>query len=243
MHPHTVNTYQGLYMYLTSLLFQLDQIKDIRARGSVPYDKENSIDQAKLRELWALSQGNATGEDPGDNIQLVGDPRWRTIGFQGDDPSTDFRGAGMLGLDCLLYLGRNHGVVFSDLLKKSVDKNRGPYTFCCACFNVVMRIQAHFNIGNPDVKLMPLKLYASQASRHTLVNLLESEDAFEEIFVICLRMLDAIWAAECRRTGPDRLDLFNNAVDKMHVTMEAHMSTGPEDLEALISLFVESMPV
>lgn len=31
-------------------------------------------------------------------------PHWAALGFQGDDPATDLRGAGVLGLLQLLYL-------------------------------------------------------------------------------------------------------------------------------------------
>ncbi len=30
--------------------------------------------------------------------------QWQDIGFQGNDPATDFRGMGLLGLTCLQYL-------------------------------------------------------------------------------------------------------------------------------------------
>jgi hypothetical protein len=35
-------------------------------------------------------------------------PHWELIGFQGNDPSTDLRGVGMLGLLQLLYLVTNY---------------------------------------------------------------------------------------------------------------------------------------
>ena len=31
--------------------------------------------------------------------------QWQEIGFQGNNPATDFRGMGLLGLQCLLYPG------------------------------------------------------------------------------------------------------------------------------------------
>ena len=30
-------------------------------------------------------------------------PQWQDIGFQGNNPATDFRGMGLLGLQALLY--------------------------------------------------------------------------------------------------------------------------------------------
>ena len=48
--------------------------------------------------------------------------QWIEIGFQGKDPSTDFRGAGMLGLEQLLALeGIVLDVVFYDLVSGHVD--------------------------------------------------------------------------------------------------------------------------
>ena len=34
------------------------------------------------------------------------------MGWQGVDPTTDFRAAGLLGLDNLIYLGRTHPALF-----------------------------------------------------------------------------------------------------------------------------------
>ena len=141
-----------------------------------------------------------------------------------------------MGLDCLLYLGRNHGVIFQELLRNAVNKERGPYALACAALNVTGRLQAHFGLGNPNVKMMPLKLYASQRSRVALAHLLaESPDVFEEMFVACLRLVDVLWAAECLVTGPERLDLFNVAIDKMQLRLEETMLRAPHDLEEFIT--------
>ena len=43
--------------------------------------------------------------------------QWVDIGFQGKDPSTDFRGAGMLGLEQLLAI-TDHG---SDYRKEALE--------------------------------------------------------------------------------------------------------------------------
>lgn len=39
--------------------------------------------------------------------------------LQSDDPARDFRGAGLYGLDNLLYMGTHHPVLFKQLMLKS----------------------------------------------------------------------------------------------------------------------------
>lgn len=39
------------------------------------------------------------GQDLTDRISK----QWQDIGFQGNNPATDFRGMGLLGLKCVLY--------------------------------------------------------------------------------------------------------------------------------------------
>ncbi|ORZ31144.1 Engulfment/cell motility, partial [Catenaria anguillulae PL171] len=46
---------------------------------------------------------------------------WTQIGFQGNDPATDFRGMGVYGLDDLTYLARHHAHFASYILKLSHD--------------------------------------------------------------------------------------------------------------------------
>jgi len=36
-------------------------------------------------------------------------PEWMKIGFQRENPDTDFRGGGMLALKCLVYASTMHG--------------------------------------------------------------------------------------------------------------------------------------
>jgi ELMO domain-containing protein len=44
------------------------------------------------------------------------DERWMKFGFQNQNPRTDFRGAGILGVRNLIYFAENHKEVSSDLI-------------------------------------------------------------------------------------------------------------------------------
>ena len=45
--------------------------------------------------MWCVPQ-------PGVPLETRRTKQWQSIGFQGDDPQTDFRGMGVLGLENLL---------------------------------------------------------------------------------------------------------------------------------------------
>ena len=65
------------------------------------YDRFNSDHERLLDGLWAALRPGVmrTGRVTED---------WKTLGFQGTDPATDFRGMGMLGLTQLLFFAQNY---------------------------------------------------------------------------------------------------------------------------------------
>ena len=40
---------------------------------------------------------------PSEKLTSRVSPQWKELGFQGNDPATDFRGMGIFGLMCLQY--------------------------------------------------------------------------------------------------------------------------------------------
>lgn len=67
--------------------------------------------------------------------------RWSHVGFQGEDPGTDFRGMGMLGLSQLEYLSRRPGGLARDLLQRSLNEQ---YSYPLA----IVGINITFNLVN-----------------------------------------------------------------------------------------------
>lgn len=67
-----------------------------RARTPFEHPKHDQL----LLSLW----NNLHSQEPaeGASTPSIPDPKWQDLGFQGNDPSTDFRGMGLLGLDQLL---------------------------------------------------------------------------------------------------------------------------------------------
>nr|XP_033804712.1 ELMO domain-containing protein 1 isoform X2 [Geotrypetes seraphini] len=60
------------------------------------FDSDNPEHEAMLLKLWCFLK-------PGIPLKDRISKQWTEIGFQGDDPKTDFRGMGLLGLSSLVY--------------------------------------------------------------------------------------------------------------------------------------------
>ncbi|PFH31213.1 ELMO/CED-12 family protein [Besnoitia besnoiti] len=60
---------------------------------------------------------------------------WKELGFQGEDPATDFRGCGELGLDSLVFLASRFPSHARCMLEASRD-SRYWYSFAITCINV-----------------------------------------------------------------------------------------------------------
>eukprot|EP00742_Colponemidia_sp_Colp-10_P004251 GILJ01004536.1.p1 GENE.GILJ01004536.1~~GILJ01004536.1.p1 ORF type:complete len:313 (-),score=58.19 GILJ01004536.1:163-1062(-) len=69
---------------------------------SVAYDSNNDEHERKLEELWRALKPDV--RRTGGRITR----EWGEIGFQGDDPATDFRGMGVLGLYNLVYFATQY---------------------------------------------------------------------------------------------------------------------------------------
>ena len=58
---------------------------------------------------------------------------WKALGFQGDDPTTDFRGMGLLSVRMLVYMGERH----NDTVRRLVEVvSVRPYPLCAAGVNI-----------------------------------------------------------------------------------------------------------
>jgi ELMO/CED-12 family len=75
-----------LILSVFSFLLQRQILEKLAWLANIRYSKEDPAHVAMLKQLWATW----TNEKP-----WPGDagPIWKTLGFQGEDPSTDFRGS------------------------------------------------------------------------------------------------------------------------------------------------------
>lgn len=82
------------------------------------YQASSEYHVSSLNKLWVVMKPNSTRTGG----MLTAE--WGELGFQGNDPSSDFRGMGMLGLVQLIYFGENYFDNAQHILQGSNHKRR-----------------------------------------------------------------------------------------------------------------------
>uniref|UniRef100_A0A0N5A9B5 ELMO domain-containing protein n=1 Tax=Syphacia muris TaxID=451379 RepID=A0A0N5A9B5_9BILA len=90
----------------------------VEKRRKEKYDSMNVHHRKKLTLLW-------NSLFPHNELKSLKTKQWQMIGFQGDDPSTDFRGMGMLALDQLSFFVRYDVNNAVSVLHQSVNDETG----------------------------------------------------------------------------------------------------------------------
>lgn len=126
-------------------------IEDLR---TTQYDDQNEEHERKLLQLWDLLMKE-------EKLEGRVSKQWETIGFQGTDPKTDFRGMGILGLLNLLYFAQVYGGTARHLISHSLHPQHG-YAFAIVGINITAmawrllksgQAKAHFYNANDRLKL------------------------------------------------------------------------------------------
>uniref|UniRef100_A0A7C9DX64 ELMO domain-containing protein n=1 Tax=Opuntia streptacantha TaxID=393608 RepID=A0A7C9DX64_OPUST len=113
---------------------QEDCLLRLQSRIDVAFDSSNAEHQEALRALW-----NAAF--PGEKLHDLISEQWKEMGWQGKDPSTDFRGGGFISLENLLFFARKFPKSFQDLLRKQEgDRALWEYPFAVAGVNITFML-------------------------------------------------------------------------------------------------------
>ncbi|OAY44501.1 ELMO domain-containing protein A isoform X2 [Manihot esculenta] len=169
-----------LHPYLSPL--QEERLGNLRRRLGVPFDGSQVEHQDALKLLWRLAY-------PGRELPELKSELWKEMGWQGSDPSTDFRGGGFISLENLIFFAKKFPDSFQRLLHKK-DGNRAEweYPFAIAGINIsFMLIQM---LGLQTGKL-------STPAGIKFVELLAGDEmAFDNLYCVAFQMMDAQWLAK-----------------------------------------------
>ncbi|KAH9628887.1 hypothetical protein HF086_017816 [Spodoptera exigua] len=114
LHGTFVVSFRRCLEQIWSYRSLVDQVELLR---QTQYDSTNDDHEDKLLKLWSL---------------LVPDT---LLEARGDDPKTDFRGMGLLGLENLLYFATEYPQVSSHVLSHSLHPKYG-YTYAIVGINI-----------------------------------------------------------------------------------------------------------
>ncbi|KAM7508858.1 hypothetical protein LguiA_019311 [Lonicera macranthoides] len=160
---------------------QEECLQRIQSRIDVSYDSSLPEHQEALKALW-----NAAF--PGEELCGLISDQWKEMGWQGKDPSTDFRGGGFISLENLLYFARNFPKSFQDLLRKQEgDRAMWEYPFAVAGVNITFML-----IQMLDLEAVKPR---SLVGATFLKFLAENESAFDLLYCITFKLMDHQWLA------------------------------------------------
>ncbi|KAJ1379992.1 ELMO domain [Sesbania bispinosa] len=158
-----------------------ERLQRLQERLQVPYDETRPDHQESLRALWHCSFPNVSLSG------LISD-QWKDMGWQGPNPSTDFRGCGFISLENLLYFARKYPASFHRLmLKKDGKRATWEYPFAVAGINISFMLIQMLDLCSEKPRCIP---------GMNFVKLLgEDEEAFDILYCIAFEMMDAQWLA------------------------------------------------
>lgn len=133
------NVVDNLKKCIEGMLYVTESFKFIDQLKSTPYNEHEASHEQLLEELWKhfLPENSKTPPSERD---------WTVLGFQRkDNPRTDFRGMGILGLNNLVYVSKIPA--FKLILKES---HKLDYSFAITGINLTADIYTY--LKNKEVK-------------------------------------------------------------------------------------------
>ncbi|GAB2234662.1 hypothetical protein Droror1_Dr00003922 [Drosera rotundifolia] len=183
---------------------QEQKLQKLKARVQVPFDEARPDHQEALRALWSSAFPD---------VQLNGliSDQWKDLGWQGPNPSTDFRGCGFISLENLLYFARTYPLSFHRLMFKQDGKRATwEYPFAVAGINITFMLIQMLDLLSEKPKCLP---------GINFVRLLgEDEAAFDVLYCMAFELMDAQWLA----MGASYME-FNDVLQATRIQLEREL--------------------
>ncbi|ELR18129.1 ELMO/CED12 family protein [Acanthamoeba castellanii str. Neff] len=197
---------------------QVGRLRGLWCLACTPYD---SADKQHEEELMALWQAVCPDTQLTDRVT----PQWKQIGFQGNDPATDFRGMGLLGLTTILYFARHHGDTLSALLKQGRS-----YPWASTGINLTQMLFKSLKLDEALIRAADSSERWDTPLFHfmTTKDNEEERSLFEEVFCQCFLLFDRIWVG----SNAGYMD-FPVVLNKVSQVFEEILLQRPKDIADL----------
>ena len=124
-------------------------------------------------------------DEDGSPIEFnIKDNRWKALGFQRDDPVSDLRATGLLGLQNLIYFAETHPGLFMSMARNQQQSSEMEYPFATAGINITYLMITLLGLRNP-------RSWYPSMDTHPL--LFYNRHAWEELYTIIFRLFDQKW--------------------------------------------------
>ncbi|CEM35566.1 unnamed protein product [Vitrella brassicaformis CCMP3155] len=177
-------------------------LERIRAAGGVVFDEGNEVHEVRLARLWTLLRPDE-GVCPKSSLQ------WKGLGFQGENPRTDFRGAGLLALQCLVYMAEQYTQDLLLLVEESASLHH--YPVAAALINVTHFLVVFLRLTEPSIRHLSPAKPSRPANKRCIKAFARLACAFEELFCASALFLHRSWKQKMQAgSGSITLLAFNS---------------------------------
>lgn len=160
---------------------QEERLQRLKDRVEATFDPNRKDHQEALKALWFACF-------PGREFHGLISEQWKDMGWQGKDPSTDFRGAGFISLENLLFFAKTYPKSFQRLLQKQKgNRATWEYPFAVAGVNITFMLIQMLDLRSKKPGTLLGTIF--------LKMLAENEWAFDLLYCITFEMMDAQWLA------------------------------------------------
>lgn len=149
------------------------QVEDLR---KIRYSSDNEEHEKKLLQLWNILM-------PDEELPSRTGHHWSHLGFQGDDPQTDFRGMGQLGLDQLIYFATKYTKELRSMLSRSHNPKCG-YSLAIVGINMTELVYTLLKSGN-----LRSHFYTLKAAPPSL-------EEYHQVYCFVFHEFDKFWFSE-----------------------------------------------
>ncbi|XP_054807195.1 uncharacterized protein LOC129309595 [Prosopis cineraria] len=170
-------SYERICMTLTPL--QEERLRRLKHRMKIYFDASRPDHQEALRALWSATF-------PGQELHGLISDQWKEMGWQGRDPSTDFRGAGFISLENLLFFAKTFSTSFQRLLKKQGERGAAwEYPFAVAGVNITFMMMQMLDLDATKPRSFVRPIFLQILS--------EDEWAFDLLYCVAFVVMDKQW--------------------------------------------------
>lgn len=203
---------------------QAVQLENLAVRLNTKFTRGYESHEELLQSLW-----NASNPSSSEDYEEVG-PVWKQLGFENEDPSVDIRGAGVLGLECLIYLATSNAKRYHEMLNGQMVAKKSKeiyYPFVKAAMNITYALAKVVHIAaeeQEDDNISSTNFYHTPTKFWKLFN---EPFTFFELFTILFRLMDDNWRRY--KTEYDFLVILEKAV----TDLQQILNESPSNIDEL----------
>ncbi|KNA24664.1 hypothetical protein SOVF_013520 isoform A [Spinacia oleracea] len=158
---------------------QEQKLNRLKHRMKIYFDPSRSDHQEALKVLWYTTY-------PDQPLHGLISEQWKEMGWQGRDPSTDFRGAGFISLENLLFFAKTFSTSFQHLVKKLGGKRATwEYPFAVAGVNITFMLIQMLDLDAPKGRTFVRAVFLQMLS--------DNEWAFDLLYCVAFVVMDKQW--------------------------------------------------